>query len=52
MGDRDPAIRVRKSHLHEASRLLGPYRWVRGPRLRSALSRFLPSLRGQEWEIP
>jgi hypothetical protein len=52
MGVRDRPIRARKNHLYQASRLLGPYRCVRGPRLRAALSSLLPSLRGQEWEIP
>jgi len=52
MGERDPAVRVRKNHLFEACRRMGVYRCVRGPRLRAALGGVLPSLRGQEWEIP
>jgi hypothetical protein len=52
MGDRDPAVRVRKNHLYQAGRWLGAYRCVRGPRLRAVLGSVLPSLRGQEWEIP
>jgi len=52
MGDRDPRVPVRKHHIYEPSRLLGPYRWVHGPRLRGVLSRFSPSLRGQEWPVP
>jgi len=52
MGRLDPVVRVRKNYLYEASRLLGPYRCVHGARLHAALSRFVPSLRGEEWEIP
>jgi len=52
MGLRDRVVHVRKDHLHEASRRLGLYRCVRGPRLRAALSRVMPGLRGGEWEMP
>jgi hypothetical protein len=52
MGDRDPRVRVPKQYLYEPARRFGLYRAVHGPRLRHALSTFLPSLRGAEWAVP
>jgi hypothetical protein len=52
MGSADRVIRVRKPFLYEAARRLGGYRVVSRPRYRKLLRLALPSLAGEEWEVP